>query len=98
MLMVKHPRPAIRTLHGWEISILRDSGAISEVSTTAGCKTEQIHTRATEPSRWLVTIHRGAFLPMPLQHRCWKSWSLSVTPAPSIPKTRGHPFTSQSRF
>ena len=30
MLMVKHPRPAIRTLHGWAISILRDSGAISE--------------------------------------------------------------------
>jgi hypothetical protein len=30
MLMVEQPRPAIRTLHGWAISVLRDSGAISE--------------------------------------------------------------------
>ena len=30
MLMAKQPRPAIRTLHGWAISVLHDSGAISE--------------------------------------------------------------------
>jgi hypothetical protein len=30
MLMVNQSRPAIRTLHGWAISTLRDSGAISE--------------------------------------------------------------------
>ena len=30
MLMAKQPRPAIRTLHGWAISVLRNSGAITE--------------------------------------------------------------------
>jgi hypothetical protein len=30
MLMAKQPRMPIRTLQGWAISVLRDSGAISE--------------------------------------------------------------------
>jgi hypothetical protein len=30
MLMAKQSRPAIRTLYGWAISVLRDSGAITE--------------------------------------------------------------------
>ena len=52
MLMVKQSRPAIRTLHGWAISTLRDiQGPSASVSTTAGCKTEQILTRATAQSR-----------------------------------------------
>jgi hypothetical protein len=30
MLMTKEPRPAIRTLRGWAISVLQDAGAIRE--------------------------------------------------------------------
>jgi hypothetical protein len=29
-MLAKQPRPAIRTLRGWAIMVLRDSGAISE--------------------------------------------------------------------
>jgi hypothetical protein len=30
MLMIKERRPAIRTLHGWAISVLQEAGAIRE--------------------------------------------------------------------
>jgi hypothetical protein len=30
MLMTKEPRPAIRTLRGWAISVLQEAGAIRE--------------------------------------------------------------------
>lgn len=30
MLMIKETRPAIRTLHGWAISVLQEAGAIHE--------------------------------------------------------------------
>jgi hypothetical protein len=30
MLMTKEKRPAIRTLHGWAISVLQEAGAIRE--------------------------------------------------------------------
>jgi hypothetical protein len=30
MLMIKEKRPAIRTLHGWAISVLQEAGAIHE--------------------------------------------------------------------
>ncbi|MEZ2145338.1 hypothetical protein AAE026_24050 [Bradyrhizobium sp. DN5] len=30
MLMIKERRPAIRTLHGWAISVLQEAGAIHE--------------------------------------------------------------------
>jgi acetyl-CoA acetyltransferase len=33
MLMTKEKRPAIRTLHGWAISVLQEAGAIRECET-----------------------------------------------------------------
>ncbi|MEY9441707.1 hypothetical protein ABIF14_008798 [Bradyrhizobium elkanii] len=38
MLMFKKRRPAIRTLHGWAVSVLNEAGPIRECGRTAGCR------------------------------------------------------------
>ena len=89
MLMAKQPRLAIRTLHGWAISVLRNSGAIIECEYHGWMQDRadpHARDRAIEMAR---KIRRRASLQMPLQHRCGKSWSQSATPAQSVPRISG---------
>jgi hypothetical protein len=47
MLMIKERRPAIRTLRGWAISVLQESGAIRECG-EHGCMQDRADPHARE--------------------------------------------------
>ena len=86
MLMTKERRSAIRTLRGWEISVLQDAGAIRECE-EHGCRTVPTLTRASGRSRSLARIRQRDSLRLRRSRKSRRYWPRSAIPAPNVRRT-----------
>jgi hypothetical protein len=84
MLMFNGRRPAIRTLRGWAISMLRKPEPSESATCTAGCRTVLIRMPASAPSPSPVKIRRMAFLPSGLLLKFVTRSIRSVTPVQNV--------------